>query len=31
VSQREEDGFVLASRVKRQGRVGRGIYRVPTS
>jgi hypothetical protein len=31
VAEREEDGFVLASRVKRQGRVGRGIYRVPTS
>ena len=29
VSEREEDGFVLASRVKQQGRVGRGIYRVP--
>jgi hypothetical protein len=31
VSEREEDGFVLASRVKQQGRVGRGIYRVPTN
>lgn len=31
VSEREEDGFVLASRVKREGRVGRGIYRVPKS
>ena len=30
VSEREEDGFVLASRVKQQGRVGRGMYRVPT-
>ena len=29
VSEREEDGYVLASRVKQQGRVGRGIYRVP--
>lgn len=31
VAEREEDGFVLASRVKQQGRVGRGIYRVPTT
>lgn len=31
VSEREEDGYVLASRVRQQGRVGRGIYRVPTS
>ena len=30
VSSREEDGFVLASRVRPQGRLGKGIYRVPT-
>jgi hypothetical protein len=29
VTSREEAGFVLASRVKGQGRIGRGIYRVP--
>ena len=31
VTSREEDGFVLASRVRPQGRLGKGIYRVPTS
>jgi hypothetical protein len=31
VAGREEDGYVLASRVAHRGRVGRGIYRVPTS
>jgi hypothetical protein len=31
VSSREEDGFVLASRVRQQGRMGRGIYRVPAA
>jgi hypothetical protein len=30
VVSREEDGFVLASRVRPQGRLGKGIYRVPT-
>lgn len=29
VSEREEDGYVLASRVRHSGRFGRGIYRVP--
>jgi hypothetical protein len=28
VRTREEDGFVLASRVRQRGRVGRGVYRV---
>ena len=28
VSEREEDGYVLASRVQHSGRSGRGIYRV---
>jgi len=31
VRSREEDGFVLASRVRPQGRLGKGIYRVPTA
>jgi hypothetical protein len=30
VTSREEAGFVLASRVRQRGRVGRGIYRVTT-
>jgi hypothetical protein len=31
VVSREEDGFVLASRVRPKGRLGRGVYRVPTT
>ncbi len=31
VTSRQEDGVVLASRVRPKGRLGRGIYRVPST